>query len=456
VEPPTKRARVEGGMKAPSPDPHLARTPGQLEKFLESFIKEMDDILIHPEWFNAWEGYFKEELPGGEEYERLVQRTMAGLKDRVVPQLISQWLFVLGNACKQARLKQMKVWPEFVKAYHVLIAKLILLDAYALFTHHEKEDRIFLEGLALWAGHDYWMALKIEDTLIQGNVARTLRLNQGETDSKDSDSLRRTRREKRTKNGGALKRSAQRRRKVIRCISLGEGARSKQTARMAAGTAHFKQPPAGPPPPESSRESTPESEGGVEEVEEESSEDKRIEELRATEAELAEELQLKQLWIAEREKELRLKRDQEAAEGLEDQRAVEKKLPEEVKQVAMETEEEVLKPGAEGKQTREGEEKEAETLKGERAREREGLLEGEEREAETLKGKRAGERKGPEEKRPRGEQDEEMMEEGQAQETEYQTIELVELLTRTQGKERGERQHVKIPERKPSEAERDI
>jgi hypothetical protein len=50
---------------------------------------------------------------------------MAELKDRVVPQLIGQWLFVLGNACKHAQLKQMKDWPEFVKAYHVLIAKLI-------------------------------------------------------------------------------------------------------------------------------------------------------------------------------------------------------------------------------------------------------------------------------------------------------------------------------------------
>jgi hypothetical protein len=95
----------------------------------------ISDILIQPEWSNAWEGYFKEELPGGEEYERLVQRTMAELKDRVVPQLISQWLFVLGHACKQARLKHMKDWPEFVRAYHALIAKLILSDAYALFTH---------------------------------------------------------------------------------------------------------------------------------------------------------------------------------------------------------------------------------------------------------------------------------------------------------------------------------
>jgi hypothetical protein len=54
----------------------------------------MDDILIQPECFNAWEGYFKEELPGGAEYERLVQQTMAGLKDWVVSELFGQWLFV--------------------------------------------------------------------------------------------------------------------------------------------------------------------------------------------------------------------------------------------------------------------------------------------------------------------------------------------------------------------------
>jgi hypothetical protein len=64
-------------MKAPSSDPHLARNPRQLEKFPESFIEEMDDILIQPEWFNAWKGYFKEELPVGTEYERLMQTTMA-------------------------------------------------------------------------------------------------------------------------------------------------------------------------------------------------------------------------------------------------------------------------------------------------------------------------------------------------------------------------------------------
>jgi hypothetical protein len=167
-------------MKAPSPDPHLTRTPGQLEKFPNSFIKEMDNNLIQPEWFNAWEGYFKEELAVGTEYERLIRTTMAELKDWVVPHLIGQWLFVLGNACKQARLKQMKDWPEFVKAYHVLIAKLILSDAYALFTHHEKEDRIFLEGLALWAGHDYSSA-KGQDIAYWAEEYRRLIMRKGTT-----------------------------------------------------------------------------------------------------------------------------------------------------------------------------------------------------------------------------------------------------------------------------------
>jgi hypothetical protein len=105
---------------------------------------------------------------------------MAGLKDRVVPQLIGQWLFVLGNACKQARLKQMKDWPEFVKAYHVLIAKVILSDAYTLFTHHEKEDRIFLEGLALWAGHDYSSA-KGQDIAYWAEEYRRIILRKGTT-----------------------------------------------------------------------------------------------------------------------------------------------------------------------------------------------------------------------------------------------------------------------------------
>lgn len=38
------------------------------------------------------------------------------------------------------------------------------------------------------------------------------------------------------------------------------------------------------------------------------------------------------------------------------------------------------------------------------------------------------------EERPKGEQDEEMMEEGQPPETEYESVELVELLTGPEGK----------------------
>jgi hypothetical protein len=49
----------------------------------------------------------------------------------------------------------MRSWELFVEAYHVLIAKLVMLDAYAIFTNNLMEDRIYLEGLALWAGHDY-------------------------------------------------------------------------------------------------------------------------------------------------------------------------------------------------------------------------------------------------------------------------------------------------------------
>jgi hypothetical protein len=80
---------------------------------------------------------------------------MDKLQGKVVPQLIGQWLFVLGNACKNARLNRMRSWEEIVGAYHARIAKLIMSDAYAEFTHTQKEDMMYLEGLALWAGHDY-------------------------------------------------------------------------------------------------------------------------------------------------------------------------------------------------------------------------------------------------------------------------------------------------------------
>jgi hypothetical protein len=143
-------------MKEPSPGPPYARTPARnLEQFDRAFEEEMDAILIQPDWFEKWEEHFKEEIPEGAQFEDLVRRAMDRLRGRVVPQLIEQWLFVLGNACKNARLKRMRAWEQFVEAYHVLIAKLVMSDAYAIFTNTLMEDRIYLEGLALWAGHDY-------------------------------------------------------------------------------------------------------------------------------------------------------------------------------------------------------------------------------------------------------------------------------------------------------------
>jgi hypothetical protein len=116
-----------------SPGPPFARTPARkLEQFDRAFEAEMDEILIKPDWFEKWE----EEIPEGAQFdEEMVRRAMDKLRGGVVPQLIGQWLFVLGNACKNARLKWMRAWEEFVEAYHVLIGKLIMSDAYAVFTN---------------------------------------------------------------------------------------------------------------------------------------------------------------------------------------------------------------------------------------------------------------------------------------------------------------------------------
>jgi hypothetical protein len=64
----------------------------------------MDDILIQSEWFNAWGGYFKKDLPGKPgriQAPRL--EGYGGVKGlSVVPQPISQWLFMLGKCVLQA------------------------------------------------------------------------------------------------------------------------------------------------------------------------------------------------------------------------------------------------------------------------------------------------------------------------------------------------------------------
>jgi hypothetical protein len=232
---------------------------------------------------------------------------------------------------------------------------------------------------------------------------------------------------------------------------FGGGTRTRQTTRITAGSARLKQPPTEAPPRESSRESTPELKEGVGR---ESSEDRRIEELKATKAQLDEELRLKEIRIAEKERKLRLERE-EAAQVVKEQRAIEDKLPEGVEQAAVETVEEVLGPGVGEKQAKGGEEEEGDTLfKNEGTDARKDL--GKEGEAVVLKGERAGERERLGDEQLGEELNDEVMEEGQAPKTQYQTIELAELLTGPQRKERRERQGVKIPERELLDAERDI
>jgi hypothetical protein len=200
---------------------------------------------------------------------------------------------------------------------------------------------------------------EIPDPLIQAGVARTLRLNRGETDSKDSDSTSGDEEEgEGEERGRAKKERAQEKEKCYGHV-FGGGTRTRQTARITAGSARLKQPPTGAPPIESSGEATPKVEEGVGG---ESSEDRKIEGLKATKAQLDEELRLKQIRIAEKGRKLRLERE-EAAQVVKEQRAIEKKLPQGVEQAAVEIGEEVLGPRVGEKQAKGGEEEEVRHVK---------------------------------------------------------------------------------------------
>jgi hypothetical protein len=159
-------------------------------------------------------------------------------------------------------------------------------------------------------------------------------------------------------------------------------------------------------------------------------------------------LRLKEIRIADKERKLREERE-EAAQVLKEQRAVEDKLPKGVEKGAAETVDGGLEPGEGKKPAKGGKEEEGDALKDERMDAREELEE--EGEAVGLKGERACERK-----RRVEESIDEVMEEGQGPERGYQTIELVELLTGTQRKERRERTGVRIPERELLNVDRDI
>jgi hypothetical protein len=88
------------------------------------------------------------------------------------------------------------------------------------------------EGTAKKGGPDVAMkmALEIPDPLIQANVARTLRLNRGETDSKDSDSMSGDEEEGEGKDRGGAKKEHAKEKESVMDMSL-EGAHDRDRRR---------------------------------------------------------------------------------------------------------------------------------------------------------------------------------------------------------------------------------
>jgi hypothetical protein len=125
------------------------------EALTEDFLKDMDPLLLKPENFmQKWAEYFWKIPMEGDIYEKTVRRKMKELKDYAVPQLLSAWLFALGNTCKLMRQRQ-GYRQTVVKHYHGLIARILMFEGYSTFTKRSTEDCYFLEGLALWPGYDY-------------------------------------------------------------------------------------------------------------------------------------------------------------------------------------------------------------------------------------------------------------------------------------------------------------
>jgi hypothetical protein len=153
------------------------------------------------------------------------------------------------------------------------------------------------------------MALEIPDPLVQAGVARALRIIRGKKEEQNNNSTTGDEEEgEDEEREQAKKESAQEREKGHRHIFKG-GTRTKNTTRMTAGSARLKQPPTVEPPAVSSRETTPEveEEGGAE-----LSEERRIERLKVTKAQLDEELRLRIIRIAEKEKRLQEEREKAA------------------------------------------------------------------------------------------------------------------------------------------------
>jgi hypothetical protein len=145
----------------PKPVVQSSKTPATLrltnsEHFSPTFLAGMEPLMLRPEDFaQKWAEIFEDVPMTGEVLEQTVRTKMRELKDCLFPQLLGTWLYVLGHTCKLMRQKQGYRWKDVVQHYHSLIARIIQSEAYSHFMSNHLEDQIFLEGVALWAGHDY-------------------------------------------------------------------------------------------------------------------------------------------------------------------------------------------------------------------------------------------------------------------------------------------------------------
>jgi hypothetical protein len=126
------------------------------ERLSLTSLADMEPLVLRPEDFaQKWAEIFEDVPMTGEVWEQAVQNKIKELQNCLVPQLLRIWLYVLGHTCKLMRQKQGYRWRDVVQHYHSLIARIIMSEAYLHFTSNHLEDRIFLEGVALWAEHNY-------------------------------------------------------------------------------------------------------------------------------------------------------------------------------------------------------------------------------------------------------------------------------------------------------------
>ena len=94
----------------------------------------------------------------------LVQ-SLRDLGQRISPQLLGHWVFVIGYAIKRARVVCFDRAQPFIKALVDLLRRIILSEGYTLLTSNEcREDRNYLGGLLEWVQHpqSHWNGRDID------------------------------------------------------------------------------------------------------------------------------------------------------------------------------------------------------------------------------------------------------------------------------------------------------